>query len=401
MKPQERFLRYVTFDTTSDENSETCPSTENQRRLAAFLVKEMEEIGLTDVRMDKYGYVYGFLPATPGVQTDTVGLIAHMDTSPSVSGANIRARIVRYDGGALPLGNGLELNDVNTPNLARYRGHELIVTDGTTLLGSDDKSGIAEILTAMETLIARPDIPHGRIAVAFTPDEEIGRGADHFDVQGFGAAYAYTVDGGTLGELEYENFNAASVSVKVAGLNVHPGSAKNRMKNAALLLTELVAMLPPEQTPAHTEKYEGFYHLTDLSGDETSSQAHFLIRDHDRARFEARKAFFEDVTDFLNRKYGEGTFHLTIKDSYYNMREKIEPCFFAVERAAEAFRQAGVEPVTVPIRGGTDGARLSFMGLPCPNLSTGGENFHGFLEFVSVNDMNTMAEVLVNLCRMS
>ncbi|MBR5739569.1 MAG: peptidase T [Lachnospiraceae bacterium] len=399
MNNEERFLKYVSFDTTSDEESGTCPSSVKQLLLAEYLVREMKEIGLSEVRMDENGYVYGKLPATEGVEAPKIGLIAHMDTSPAVSGTNIRARKVHYEGGAIPLGNGMELNASNTPNLARYTGHDLIVTDGSTLLGSDDKSGISEILTAVETLIRHPEIPHGQISVGFTPDEEIGRGADRFDVAGFDADFAYTVDGGTLGEVEYENFNAASARVEVTGFNIHPGSAKNRMKNASLLLNELISMMPEAETPAHTEGYEGFYHLTGMKGDESSAKGSWIIRDHDRAKFEARKTFFENAVEYLNGKYGAGTFRLTLKDSYYNMREKLEPCMFIVDRALEAFRKAGVEPKTVPIRGGTDGARLSYMGLPCPNLSACGENCHGVLEFVSVNDMDRMAEVLVEICR--
>ena len=398
MKVEERFLKYVSFGTNSDENSGACPSTPEQLVLGRFLVDEMKRIGLQEVEIDENGYVYGYLKESEGVSAPAIGLIAHMDTSPAVSGSDIHPRKVVYEGGCIAIGNGLEINDQNTPNLARYRGHELIVTDGTTLLGGDDKCGISEILTVMETLVSDPSILHGRIYVGFTPDEEIGRGADLFDLAKFNAEYAYTVDGGTIGEVEYENFNAASMSVKVRGLNIHPGSAKNRMKNAALMLTELVSMMPEAETPAHTEGYEGFYHLVGLSGNETEAAAEFIIRDHDRAKFESRKAFAEEVVRYLNAKYGEGTFTLSLKDSYYNMREKIEPCMYVVDRAMEAFRKAGIEPKTVPIRGGTDGARLSFMGLPCPNLSTGGENCHGYLEFVSVNDMNRMVEVLLHLC---
>ncbi len=399
MKPEERFLKYVSFGTNSDESNEACPSTKEQLVLGKYLRDEMKEIGLTGVEMDEHGYVYGYLKETDGVNVPPIGLIAHMDTSPAVPGDPVHPVRKVYRGGSLPISGELELNERNTPNLARYRGHELIVTDGSTLLGGDDKSGISEILTAMERLISDPSIPHGRIYVGFTPDEEIGRGADLFDLSKFPAEYAYTVDGGTIGEVEYENFNAASARITVTGLNIHPGSAKNRMKNAALMLSELISMMPSAETPSHTEGYEGFYHLTDFSGNESSAEAHFIIRDHDRAKFEKRKEFMKEVVRFLNVKYGDGTFLLDLKDSYYNMREKIEPCMYIVDRAMEAFRKAGVEPKAVPIRGGTDGARLSFMGLPCPNLSTGTENCHGFLEFVSVDDMNRMVDVLVHLCR--
>ncbi|MBR4768148.1 MAG: peptidase T [Lachnospiraceae bacterium] len=397
MKPEERLLKYVQFDTTSDPSSTTCPSTPNQLKLAEFLKDEMISIGLSEVRVDENGYVYGVLDANVCTDLPKIGLIAHMDTSDSVPGGGIKPKIVRYEGGEIPIGNGLSLNVHNTPNLARYRGHDLIVTDGSTLLGSDDKTGISEILTAMEYLVAHPEIRHGRIAVAFTPDEEIGRGADRFDVEGFGCDFAYTVDGGTIGGVEYENFNAASADIEVKGYNVHPGSAKGRMKNAALMLAELIGMMPEAETPSHTEGYEGFFHLIEMKGDESSASAHYIIRDHDRAKFEARKQFMSNAVDYLNSVYGEGTFKLALTDSYYNMREKIEPCMFVVDRAMEAYRSLGIEPKSVPIRGGTDGARLSFMGLPCPNLSTGGENFHGVLEFVSIQDMRKMTEVLIKL----
>ena len=400
MNVVDRFLKYVSFETTSDEDSSSIPSSPKEKLLAAYLAKELNELGMKNVRMDEHGYVYAQLPATPGREAEpAIGFISHMDTSPAVSGADIKPRRILYTGGDIELNPSVKLERSVFPFLDRYVGQELIVTDGTTLLGADDKAGIAEIVTAMETLLAHPEIGHGPLSVSFTPDEEIGRGVDCFDVPGFGCEYAYTVDGGALGELEYENFNAASAKITVHGVNIHPGSAKNKMKNAALILTELVGMLPAAETPAHTEGYEGFYHLGDLSSDETLGSARIIIRDHDRAKFEARKDFMRRLTRYLNEKYGEGTVELELKDSYYNMKEKILPVMHVIKRAENAMRAAGVEPVTIPIRGGTDGARLSYMGLPCPNLSTGGENFHGVHEFVSVPAMEKMVEVLINIAR--
>ena len=394
----DRFLKYVSFDTQSDENSTTVPTTAKQKVLGAALAQEMAEIGLHGARQDQYGYVYGWLPATAGCEgVPTLGLIAHMDTSPDASGADVKARIVKYEGGDLPLGPGVTMKAAEFESLKRYVGQELIVTDGATLLGADDKAGVAEIMTAMEYLIAHPEIRHGRIAVGFTPDEEVGSGADHFDVEGFGASAAYTVDGGELGELEYENFNAASARVTVHGFNIHPGSAKDKMRNAALMAMEFNAMLPPAETPAHTEGYEGFYHLAHMEGDETTAELHYIIRDHDRAKFEARKARMEAVAAYLDGKYGPGTVALELKDSYYNMKEQIEPHLYLIHRARAAFQKAGVEAVEVPIRGGTDGARLSYMGLPCPNLSTGGANFHGVMEYIPVPSLEKMVQVLVDL----
>ena len=396
----DRFLSYVAFDTTSDEDSPSVPSTPNQKLLGAHIAEELKALGLKDAQMDETGYVYAFLPATPGREKDpAIGFIAHMDTSPAVSGADIKPRRVVYEGGELALNANVSLSPAVFPFLEKYIGQELIVTDGTTLLGADDKAGVSEIVTAMEFLLAHPEIPHGPLAVGFTPDEEIGRGADCFDVAKFACDFAYTVDGGALGELEYENFNAASAKIAVHGINIHPGSAKDKMKNAALILTELVTMLPPAQTPAHTEGYEGFFHVCDLKSDESEGVLKLIIRDHDREKFEAKKALLQRIVAFLNDKYGAGTVEADVKDSYYNMKEKILPVMHVIERAQKAMEQAGVTPVTVPIRGGTDGARLSFMGLPCPNLSTGGENFHGIHEFVSVPAMEKMVEVIVNIAR--
>ena len=402
MNAVDRFLKYVSYDTQSDEHSDTTPSTEKQKVLGAALAEELNQLGLYNAHMDEYGYVYAWLPASAGCEgVPCVGLVAHMDTSPSASGANVKPRIVRYEGGDLVLNEekNIVMKAADFESLAKYVGQELIVTDGTTLLGADDKAGVAEIMSALDHLIAHPEIPHGRIAVCFTPDEEVGSGADHFDVPGFGAAVAYTVDGGELGELEYENFNAASASVVIHGVNIHPGSAKNKMKNALLIGLEFANMLPAAETPAHTEGYEGFYHLGEMHGDETETTMSYIIRDHDMNSFLARKAYLGRVSDYLNAKYGAGTVELTLKDSYFNMREKIEPHMYLIHRARSAMEAAGVTPMEVPIRGGTDGARLSFMGLPCPNLCTGGVNFHGVHEYIPVEALEKMTQVLVNLVR--
>lgn len=397
----DRFLKYVSFDTKSNESSESsesCPSTEGQRTLGAYLVKEMQEIGLCEVGIDENGYVYGFLPASEGCEELPVrGLIAHMDTSPDASGQDVKPCVLTYTGGDIRLSNGTLIEATVFPALSRYVGQELIVTDGNTLLGADDKAGIAEILSACAYFVKHPEIKHGKIAVAFTPDEEIGRGADRFDLVRFAAKAAYTVDGEELGEIEYENFNAASADVTVRGVNVHPGSAKGRMKNAILMAHDFIAQMPAEETPAHTEGYEGFYHIHDFSGDETETSFSMLIRDHDRTHFEDRKAFLCDLCERMNQKWGNGSFSVAVRDSYYNMREKILPHMHLIEAAERAMKQAGVEPRIVPVRGGTDGARLSYMGLPCPNLSTGGMNFHGVREMIPVASMEKMVNVLVHL----
>ncbi len=400
MNVTERFLRYIQIDTTSDEGSETVPSTSAQRAFAAYLGDEMRAIGLQNVRVDDLGYAYGELPATPDrAAADALGLIAHMDTSPAVSGKDIRPQILRYTGGILEIGNGTALDPAVYPSLERYVGEDLIVTDGTTLLGADDKAGVAEILSTCAYLVAHSEVSHRKICVAFTPDEEIGRGADHFDVAHFGAPVAYTVDGGEIGEIEYENFNAAGAKVTVRGFNIHPGSAKNRMKNALLMAHQFISLLPPAETPAHTEGYEGFYHLTDLHGDESEAIFSLIIRDHDRAKFEERKAFLERLCAYLDSVWGVGSFTLDLRDSYYNMKEKILPHMDLITEAEAAMRSVGVEPLVCPIRGGTDGARLSFEGLPCPNLSTGGANFHGIHEFIPVNSLDKMVRVLLYLVR--
>ncbi len=395
-----RFMRYIAVETTSDENAVTSPSTEGQRTLGAMLADEMKALGLFDVEQDEYGCVYGRIPATKGCENRPVlGFIAHMDTSDGAPGAPIAPRIVQYEGGDLPLGHGKVLSPAVFPSLTRYVGEELVVTDGATLLGADDKAGVAEIMTAAAELLSHPELPHGGIAVAFTPDEEIGRGVDHFSVERFGAATAYTVDGGEIGEIEYENFNAASATLTVAGVNIHPGAAKNKMKNALLLACEWVNRLPAAETPAHTEGYEGFYHVHHMTGDETTATVSLLVRDHDRDKFEARKAFLQSLTDYMNTVWGDGTFTLAMRDSYYNMKEKILPHMELIENAERAMRAAGVEPRCIPIRGGTDGAMLSYRGLPCPNLSTGGANFHGVHEYIPVRSMEKMVEVLLHLMR--
>lgn len=389
----ERFLRYVRFDTQSDEFSETCPSTQKQRVFGAALVEEMRALGIEDAHMDENGYIYGTVPGDP--RLPTIGVIAHMDTSPDASGKNIRARVVPYNGTDICLNEetGVYLRETDYPALQNSHGKHLIVTDGTTLLGADDKAGIAEILTAAEFLMTARRT-HATMRIAFTPDEEIGRGADKFDVAAFHADYAYTVDGGTIGEIEYENFNAAGATVEFAGRNIHPGSAKDKMVNSQLIAMEFQAMLPVHQRPEATEGYEGFLHLTDMHGEVERTVLRYIIRDHDMGKFEQKKALLRDAAEFLNRKYGAGTVKLTLCDSYYNMREKIEPHMYVVERAKAAMTAAGMLPREVPIRGGTDGARLSFMGLPCPNLCTGGENYHGRFEYIPVEDMESCVEMI-------
>ena len=392
----ERFLRYVTFDTKSDEFSETCPSTDKQKAFGAYLVEEMKELGIQDAHMDENGYIYGTVPGDPGLPT--IGLIAHMDTSPDASGENVQAKTVLYQGGDVCLNEekGIWLKEADYPALKNHVGKHLIVTDGTTLLGADDKAGIAEIMTAAEYFLTAR-INHATLKIGFTPDEEIGRGADRFDVAKFGADYAYTCDGGPVGEIEYENFNAASAKVEIAGRNIHPGSAKNKMINSQLLAMKYNGLLPAHQRPESTEGYEGFIHLTDMEGEVEKTTLRYIVRDHDMTKFLEKKAFLEAAADFMNRKYGEGTVTVTLRDSYFNMREKIEPCMYIVERAKKAMQFAGMEPVEVPIRGGTDGARLSFMGLPCPNLCTGGENYHGRFEYIPIEDMDACTRMLTEL----
>ena len=389
-----RFLRYVKFATQSDENSETCPSTAGQRVLGAALVEEMRAMGIADAHMEENGYVYGTVPGDPTLPT--IGLIAHMDTATDYPGENVCPRIVEYTGEAIALDaqGAAWLCEADFPALKDSLGKHLIVTDGTTLLGADDKAGIAEILTAAEILLGS-DKPHATLKIGFTPDEEIGRGADRFDVAAFGTDFAYTVDGGALGEIEFENFNAAGAVVEVTGRNIHPGSAKNKMVNSQLIAMEFQAMLPAAQRPEHTEGYEGFFHLIAMEGSVEKTTLRYIIRDHDMEKFSQKKRLMVNICNFLNEKYGNDTVCVTVSDSYYNMRGQIEPCMHIVERAVEAMKQVGVEPKIVPIRGGTDGAKLSFMGLPCPNLCTGGQNFHGKFEYIPVEDMETVVQLLL------
>ena len=392
----DRFLKYVSFDTQSNEDSETCPSTDKQRVLGAALVEEMLAMGITDAHMDADGYIYGSVPGDP--KLPTIGLIAHMDTAPDASGENVKAKIVPFDGSDVCLNEEKQifLRQADYPDLAKHIGKHLIVTDGTTLLGADDKAGVAEIMATAERLLTMKRT-HATLKIAFTPDEEIGRGADRFNVEKFAADYAYTVDGGTIGELEYENFNAAGATVEFVGLNIHPGSAKDKMVNSQYIAMEFQSLLPAAQKPEYTENYEGFIHLCDMEGCVEKSTLWYIVRDHDMQKFLQKKAVMEAAAAFLNAKYGEGTVKLTLKDSYFNMREKIEPCMYIVERAEKAMRNVGIEPVTVPIRGGTDGARLSFMGLPCPNICTGGANFHSRFEYAPVEDMERITDMLVEL----
>ena len=394
---KERFLRYVRVETTSCEANECCPSTPGQKVLGEMLVTEMRDMGIRDARMDENGYVYGSIPAKGAAGAPSIGLIAHMDTSDAVPGTTVPQVIPAYDGGVIRLRNGVVIDGFDF--LPGLKGQELIVTSGDSVLGADDKAGVAEIMTLCERMLA-PDAPdHGRICVAFTPDEEIGRGADRFDIPGFGADFAYTVDGGALGELEYECFNAASCIVRIKGVNIHPGSAKNQMINASLVAMEFAGMLPPWERPEHTEGYEGFYHLTEMSGNEEAAELRYILRDHDRAKLEEKKARMEEIRGILNHRYGENTVRVELKDSYRNMKEIVEQYPEIPERAGKAFRENGVEPVIQPIRGGTDGAQLSFKGLPCPNLSTGGYNFHGRKELIPVPAMEKMVDVLVSLVR--
>lgn len=402
MKVCERFLKYVKTASQSDEKSGTHPSTRGQFDMADCLVSELKEMGIDSARVDDKCYVYASLPASPGMEDrEKIGLIAHMDTAPAFCGEGVNPRLVEnYDGGDIVLDSARDIVMKTSvfPELTNYKGQTLVVTDGATLLGADDKAGVAEIMTALERVI-KENIPHPAIRIAFTPDEEIGEGADCFDVEGFDADYAYTVDGGALGELEYENFNAAAATVTVNGNCIHPGEGKNRMKNAVLMAMEFNSMLPPAEIPAHTEGYEGFYHITDIEGNEEKTVLRYIIRDHDRDSFEGRKETVQRIAAFLNEKYGAGTVELELKDSYYNMKEKIISRMDIVERAKKAFLDNGVEPKVQPIRGGTDGARLSYMGLLCPNLSTGGHNFHGKFEYIPVESMEKMVDVLTALIK--
>ncbi len=395
-----RFLRYIAVDTRSAADRETIPSTEGQFALAEMLAGELNEIGAADVCVDSHAYVYATVPATTAEPAPVLGLIAHMDTSPDLPGGCTDPHIVRgYDGGRIVLNAdlGISMGPEEYPDLLDYTGRDLITTDGTTLLGGDDKAGVAVIMALAQYLLEHPEIPHGTIRIGFTPDEEVGRGTDYFDIAGFGADVAYTLDGGALGEIEYENFNAAAADVTVNGLNIHPGSSKNKMKNSLLMAMELQNMLPPSEAPMYTEGYEGFYHLTDLTGGVEQTKMHYIIRDHDKDKFCQKKAYFQRAVDYLNQKYGDGAFELSIRDSYYNMKEKIEPHMYLIDMAKEVMTEMGVKPRVIPIRGGTDGARLSYMGLPCPNLGVGGHNFHGRFEFVCIQSMEQAVELLLKL----
>lgn len=399
-KTIEKFLRYVKVDTQSAEDSETTPSTMKQHQLAELLVEELQEMGAEEITYDReHCYVYASIPATKGCEAAPVlGFIAHMDTSPAVTDTDVKPGVVEnYDGKDIVLNEAahIVMKVSDFPELAKYVGQDLIVTDGTTLLGADDKAGIAEIMAMAEFFLTCGECRHGKIRIGFTPDEEIGRGADFFDVKLFGADYAYTVDGGALGELEYENFNAAGAKLHVYGRSVHPGSAKGKMKNAILIAQEFQSMLPVFQNPMYTEKYEGFFHLDSIRGDVEAVVADYIIRDHDKGLFEQKKKQFVQAADFLNAKYGEGTVVVEMEDSYYNMREILEPHMHLVDNAAEAMRELGIDPIVSPIRGGTDGARLSFMGLPCPNLCTGGENYHGRYEYACVQSMLKTTQLLI------
>ena len=401
MELKERFLKYVAINTRSDENSETFPSTAVQWDLLNALVEEMKLLGLEDVTIDKYGYAMGTIPATPGKENaPVIGFLAHVDTAPDMSGENVRPRIIEsYDGQDIVLNNALTMRVADFPELKRFVGHTLIHTDGTTLLGADDKAGVAEIMTAAEYLMAHPEIEHGKIRIGFTPDEEIGRGVDFFDVKAFGADFAYTMDGGFEGELEYENFNAASAKIAIQGRNVHPGYAKNKMINAIEVACELNNMIPAVERPQFTDGYEGFYHCVGLNGTVENATISYIIRDHDAELFEQKKVWMWDIVGMLNKKYGQGTLTLTLKDQYYNMRKMVEPHPQVIDNALAAMYDAGVEPIVRPIRGGTDGARLSFMGLPCPNIFAGGMNFHGKFEYCSLNSMEKAVQVIINIAK--
>ena len=402
MELQERFLKYVGFDTQSDENSITFPSTDKQLVLLRALKEEMEAMGMTEVTIDEHGYVMGSIEASAGYEDcPVIGLLSHVDTSPDMSGAAVRPQIIRnYNGEDIALNEDVTMKVSDFPELKFFEGHTLITTDGTTLLGADDKAGVAEIMTAAEYLLNNPEVKHGKIRIGFTPDEEIGRGVDYFNVEAFGAKYAYTVDGGMEGELEYENFNAAGAKLSIDGRNIHPGSAKDKMVNAIQLAMEVNSLLPAVMRPEHTEGYEGFFHLVGIKGEVEQAEMSYIIRDHDREKFEQKKALIRSAVEYVNTKHGGEYVHLVLKDQYYNMREMVEPHPAIIEKAMEAMEQAGVQPIVKPIRGGTDGSRLSYMGLPCPNLFTGGMNFHGKFEYISLDSMYRSVQTLVNLVKL-
>ena len=398
----ERLLRYVTYSTQSSEETRVTPSTAGQRTFAEALVNELEELGLEEISIDGHAYVMATLPANTDAPLPTIGFISHLDTSPDMSGDGVKPRIVRYEGGDITLNEAQQivLSPTMFPEMAHYVGQELMVTDGTTLLGADDKAGIAAIISAVAYLKEYPTIKHGKVRIAFTPDEEIGEGADHFDVQRFGCDWAYTVDGGALGELEYENFNAAAAKVRFKGLNVHPGTAKDKMINAALLAVEFASWLPTGQRPEHTEKYEGFYHLIAMEGGVENATLSYLIRDHSRELFEEKKQRMASLVECMNATY-PGSTTLELRDQYYNMREVVEPKQYIIDLAFQAMEQVGVHPLIQPIRGGTDGARLSFMGLPCPNLFTGGHNFHGRYEYIPLPSLQKAMETVVKIIELN
>ena len=402
MKIEDRFINYTKFDTQSAEDSDTVPSTSKQLIFAKYLKEELEKEGLEDVEMDDMGYIYATLPANTKKKVPTIGFISHYDTALDASGANIKARIIRgYDGKNIELSPGIISSPEKFPELLEHKGEDIIVTDGTTLLGADDKAGIAEIVQAMCYLRDHKEIEHGKIRVGFNPDEEIGMGARHFDVEKFGCEWAYTMDGGDIGDLEYENFNAAAARVKIHGVSVHTGYAKGKMINAARIACEFNSMIPTTDIPETTEGYQGFYHLLGIEGHCEEAKLSYIIRDHDRDKFQDRKRFMEDIARRLNAKYGEGVVEITITDQYYNMKEKIDPNMHVVDLVVKAMEKSGVRPKVEPIRGGTDGAQLSFRGLPCPNIFAGGVNFHGPYEFVSIQVMEKAMQVIVNICNLT
>lgn len=401
MELKERFLKYVSFDTQSDPRSKTMPSTEKQKELGKYLAEELKTMGLSDAHMDEHGYVYAHLEASEGVDIKPMGFVAHMDTSPAVSGANIKARVLKYEGGDIKLNDDMVTSVEKFPFLNNLVGHELIVTDGTTLLGGDDKAGVAEIVTAIEYFINHPEEKHGKICLAFTPDEEVGRGPECFDYEEFGAEYAYTVDGGPAGGVEYENFNAASAEVIIHGISSHTGDAKGKMKNAARIAAEFISKLPSDEIPERTCQREGFFHLDSLKGDVLEANIGMIIRDHDIEKFENRKALVKKIGEELNKEYGDGTVEVEVKDTYFNMLEALKPHMFIVDQAREAYKLMGIEAKSTPVRGGTDGATLSNNGLPCPNISTGGYNCHGVFELVDVDQMKIMVEVILGICRLA
>ncbi len=398
----ERFLNYTKFDTQSSEESESVPSTAKQLIFAEYLRKELEQEGLQDVEMDEKGYIYATLPSNVKGEVPVIGFISHYDTSPDCSGANIHPQIIRnYDGSDILLSEGIVSSPTKFPELLQHVGEDLIVTDGHTLLGADDKAGIAEIVQAMVWLQQHPEVKHGKIRVAFNPDEEIGMGAHHFNVEKFGCQWAYTMDGGDVGELEFENFNAASAKVTIKGISVHPGYAKGKMVNANALAAEFANMLPADETPETTEGYQGFYHLLGIQSNIEQAKLSYIIRDHDRDRFEDRKRFIQRCAEQMNQKYGEGTVSCDVKDQYYNMKEKIDPQMHVIDLVLKAMQESGVAPMVRPIRGGTDGAQLSFKGLPCPNIFAGGINFHGPYEFVSIQSMQKAMQVIIKICELT